>query len=195
MTDIQILDKVIPQGYANQIEADVLRTGFPWYFIDDVTNPNYGSNSGLVHPAFDFGQQPSEWYAFIKPLVYAIEEATGNPMSELLRIRVGCLTPTNEVGYDFNTPHVDFTMNHWTACYYVNDSDGDTVLFDQTLDQVGTGNIDEQRLIDFVKQSEFTVAQRCSPQKGRLCIFNGKRFHSSTKPTAGKRVVITVNYI
>jgi len=137
MNDIRIVDKIIPQGYADAIESDVLRTGFPWYFIDDVTNPNYGSNSGLVHPAFDFGKEPTNWFPFIKPMVYAIEESTGQKFNDLLRIRVGCLTPTNETGYEYNTPHVDFTMDHWTACYYVNDTDGDTVIFDQKLADIG----------------------------------------------------------
>jgi hypothetical protein len=194
MTDIKIVDKIIPQGYADQIEADVLTTGFPWFYINDVTNPNYGSNSGFVHPAFDFGKQPSDWHSFIRPMVYGIEEAHGQAITQILRIRVGLLTQTNTVG--FNTPHVDFTMGHFTACYYVNDSDGDTVMFDQRLSDTGITNFTEQNLVEYVERTQFTVAGQSSPKKGRVCIFDGTRFHASTKPnTHDKRVVITVNFI
>lgn len=194
MSDIKIFDKIIPQGYADQIEADIVRTGFPWFYIDDVTNVNYGNNSGFVHAAYDYGREPSEWYPFIKPIVYAIAEANEQPMNQLLRIRVGFLTP-NEIA-EYNTPHVDFTMGHYTACYYISDSDGDTVVFDQRLADVGSTNLTEQVLKDYVEQTTFTVAGRATPKKGRVCIFDGTRFHASSKPKHhDRRLVITVNYI
>lgn len=194
MNDIKIFDKIIPQGYADQIEADVIRTGFPWMYIDDVTNVNYGNNSGFVHAAYDFGRESSEWYPFIKPIVYAIAEANESPLIQLLRIRVGFLTP-NEIA-EYNTPHVDFTMGHYTACYYINDSDGDTIVFDQQLTDIKEKNITEQVLKDYVAQTTFTVAGRCAPKKGRVCIFDGARFHASSKPKQhDRRLVITVNYV
>ena len=50
---MQVFDKIIPQGYADQIEIDTRRTQFDWHYISDVTNHNYGSNSGFVHMAQD----------------------------------------------------------------------------------------------------------------------------------------------
>lgn len=193
---IQVFDKIIPQGYADAIEYDVQRMQFPWNFIDDVTNRNYGNNSGFVHIAHDFGKEPSEWYPFIKPIVFSIEEATGHKISNLLRIRVGLLTKTADIQYDFNTPHVDFLMPHNTACYYVNDSDGDTVIFDQMVKDMGTNEISESVVQNYVKNTNFTIAHRSSPKKGKLCVFDGLRFHSSSKPkNHEKRIVITINYI
>jgi hypothetical protein len=87
-------------------------------------------------------------------------------------------------------------MPHYTACYYISDSDGDTVIFDQTLAEIQESNITEQALYDFVANNKFTVAQRCSPKKGRVCVFDGLRFHASTKPAEhDRRLVITINYI
>ncbi len=193
---MQVFDKIIPQGYADQIEADVKRTQFDWHYIDDVTNRNYGSNSGFVHMAQDMGTEPSFWLPFIKPIVYSIEEAAGHRIEQLLRIRVGLLTKTTEVNYDYNTPHVDFLFPHMTACYYVNDSDGDTVEFDQHRDDIAGHELNEAVIQDFVKSTNFTVAGRCSPKKGRLCVFDGLKFHASTKPKLhDTRIVITINYI
>ena len=194
MTDIQIHDKIIPQGYADQIEADILRWQFNWNYVNDVTNPDYGNNSGLVHMAYNHNSEPSPWYPFIKPLVYAITEAQGIPLTELYRIRVGFLMPNDQPEYDHNTPHVDFFWPHYTACYYVNDSDGDTVLFDQTTKEVGNA-LSVETLNEYVAKTTFTEAARCEPKKGRVCIFSGDRFHSSTKPrNHSRRLVITVNY-
>lgn len=195
-SDIQIFDKVIPQGYADQIEADVMAMKFPWYYINDVTNRNYGSNSGLTHLAYNYGSEPSDWFPFIMPIVYSIAEAAGHTLEQLLRIRVGCLPQTHETGYEYNSPHLDFQMPHYTACYYVNDSDGDTVLFDQTAADMNVTELSEHNLIEYVQHTNFTVAQRSAPVKGRLCVFDGMRFHSSTKPKQhDRRIVLTVNYI
>lgn len=191
-----VFDKIIPQGYADQIEADVKRTQFDWHYISDVTNRNYGSNSGFVHIAQDMGSEPSYWLPFIKPIIYSIEEATNQKIDQLLRIRVGLLTKTAEPDYDYNTPHVDFLFPHMTACYYVSDSDGDTVEFDQHRNDISGPELNETVLQDFVQQTKFTVAARCSPKKGRLCVFDGLKFHASTKPKLhDTRVVITINYI
>jgi hypothetical protein len=196
MNDIKIFDNVLPKGYADQIELDISRTGFPWFYIDDVTNKNYGNNAGLVHPAYDFNEEPSQWHPFIRPLIYTVEELNQVPITQLLRIRVGLLTKNNGDSSIYNTPHIDFTVPHYTACYYVNDSDGDTVIFDQKLSDLGSAEHNEQNIKKYVEQAKFTVAKRCSPNKNSLCIFNGERFHSSSMPTThNKRFVISINYL
>jgi hypothetical protein len=196
MNDIKIVDKIIPTGYSDAIEQDLLRRDFPWCYIDDVTSVDYGSNSGLAHVAFDHGAKPSDWYPFIKPLVYSITEANGQPLKELYRIRVGFLPRFNDSNYTHNTPHVDFLWPHYTACYYVNDSDGDTILFEQTLDDVGINVSDPQPLREYTDKTKFVEVARATPRKGSVCIFDGKRFHASTKPQQhDRRLVITINFL
>lgn len=195
MNDIKVFDNILPKGYADAIEEDLMRTQFPWYYINDVTNKNYGSNSGLAHVAFDYGATPSEWYPFIKPIIYSIAEVNNAPVKELFRIRVGLLTPTVDTDHEYNTPHVDFLWPHYTACYYVNDSDGDTVLFDKTLTDAGNISTDLE-IQKYTAQTTFNVVSRATPKKGSVCIFNGTRFHASSKPKHhDRRLVITVNYV
>lgn len=194
MDDIKVFDKIIPQGYADAIEEDLLDREFPWYYVDDVTNLEYGNNSGLTHVAYKTGQA-LDYYPFLKPLVYAIAEANGQPLKELYRIRIGFLPKNDEPEYEYNTPHLDFLWDHYTACYYVNDSDGDTILFDKKISDMGL-SVSEEVMRSYVEKTEFKIVKRVSPQKGRVVIFDGKRFHSSTKPRNHKRrLVITVNFI
>jgi hypothetical protein len=142
------------------------------------------------------GAEPSFWLPFIKPIIYSIEEATNQRIEQLLRIRVGLLTKTSEPEYNYNTPHVDFLFPHMTACYYVNDSDGDTVEFNQHRSDIPGTELNEVVVQQYVADTNFTVAGRCSPKKGRLCVFDGLKFHASTKPKLhDTRMVITINYI
>ena len=55
------------------------------------------------------------------------------------------------------TPHFDRNGPHWTAIYYVNDSDGDTFFFDDM------GNIIER-----------------ISQKGKIVVFPGETFQGSS---------------
>ena len=62
--------------------------------------------------------------------------------------------------------------------YYLNDSDGDTVIFDQTEES-----------------SSYTVKKRVSPEQGKFICFDGKHYHASTCPKMfTKRLVLTVNF-
>jgi hypothetical protein len=195
MDDIKIIEDLLPAGYANAIEHDLTKSKFPWYYVDDVTNVNYGNNSGFVHVAYDHGTQPSDWYPFIKPIIYNIEAAQQYKIQQLFRIRVGLLLPSKATEYKCNTPHVDFLWPHYTACYYVNDSDGDTVLFDKMLTDVGA-NITDKIVNDYTQNTEFNIVSRCTPKKNSICIFNGLRFHASSKPLNDeRRLVITINYV
>jgi hypothetical protein len=190
-----IINDLIPAGYQDQLEEDFLRVEFPWWYTDDVTYKGYGTNSGLVHVAYDISRNPSDYLPFIKPLIYSLEKAVDKRMEKLLRIRIGFLTPTSNASYSHNAPHVDFLYPHYTACYYINDSDGDTIMFGETIKDMGL-NINDQVLRDFTLDTNFNEVARCSPKKGTAFIMDGRHFHASTNPTHNKRrLVVTVNWI
>jgi hypothetical protein len=71
-----------------------------------------------------------------------------------------------------HTPHVDQAWDHFTAIYYVNDSDGDTFFFD----------------------NEGKIMERETPKKGKIIIFSGDTFHASSTPRQTLvRSVININ--
>ena len=190
---IKIIENIITPSYANAIEADVAT--FPWWYLNDVTYDNQSTNPGFVNVIYENGKPANEWYPFIKPLVFQISDAINAPVFKLLRIRVGFLMPTPTPS-EPATPHVDFFQPHYTACYYINDSDGDTVIYDQRLDAVGNQEINQDVVQDYVTKTKFTIAKRSTPRKGSVCVFDGKHFHSSTAPFEHKkRFVLTVNWM
>jgi ectoine hydroxylase-related dioxygenase (phytanoyl-CoA dioxygenase family) len=78
-------------------------------------------------------------------------------------------------------PHVDYknTTEHLiSAVYYVNDSTGDTLIFDQRFGHNGP----------------LTVRTRVTPKKGRLVVFDGSLLHAGNTPrTNAPRVNINFN--
>jgi hypothetical protein len=87
------------------------------------------------------------------------------------------------VGGGITTPHVDMEDEHHLVClYYVNDSDGDTILFDKML---GEGN-DLQNTPIFA---------RIKPKKGRVLVFCGRQYHAASLPEHNIRTIINFNII
>jgi len=105
--------------------------------------------------------------------------------SEIIRVRGGLFVPKPRGGA--HIPHVDYYMPHYTLLYYVNDSDGDTILYNERVDTFNGVPPYPDR---------FSILERISPQKGRAVLFNGLHYHSSSIPKkALERIAINVNII
>jgi len=111
----------------------------------------------------------------MKKVFYVIEEFNKRfNMNEIkiFRAKANLLTQyqNNKKEY-YNTPHVDMKFPHHVLLYYINDSDGDTILF-----------------------KDRKIWKRISPKKNRLIMFNHKILHSSSHPLeSAARVVLNYN--
>ena len=83
-----------------------------------------------------------------------------------------------------NTPHVDIERdipNAYTLIYYVNSSDGDTIIFNEIYNHSPNKN--------------FTVHQRITPKIGKAVIFPTHQFHCGSNPINTRaRIVINYNF-
>ena len=64
-------------------------------------------------------------------------------------------------------PHVDVDKEHYVFLYYVSDSDGDTIVYDQKY----TGSEYDQ--------SDLTIFKKITPKAGSAVIFDGSRYHTN----------------
>ena len=84
--------------------------------------------------------------------------------------------------YQYNTPHRDFEQEHFVACYYVNSSDGDTVVFHEKDAPLPEGQ-------------KYHTLKKSTPLQGKVLLFNGWHFHASSCPKVyNKRIVLTMNF-
>jgi hypothetical protein len=81
--------------------------------------------------------------------------------------------------------HVDAKLPHTTEVYYVNDCDGDLLIYNETY-----------------KSHPWTVPlvpteiSRFHPNQGKLVVFDGAHYHSSSYPTKkSMRLAITFNFL
>lgn len=92
-----------------------------------------------------------------------------------------------------NTPkndniHVNLADPHLVMLYYVNDCDGDTILYDKVFGDIpSTFNSYPD---DYCK---FNIIHKISPKKGRVLFFDGRIYHAPSSPTKSIRCIITLD--
>lgn len=78
-----------------------------------------------------------------------------------------------------SVPHIDTENKHLVLIYYVNDSDGDTILYKDKYCE---------------ENEEMVVDVRVSPKAGRALLFDGSIYHSFYYPNiCNTRSVININ--
>jgi hypothetical protein len=84
--------------------------------------------------------------------------------------------------------HINQQTPHLVLLYYVNDSDGDTLLFNKT-----TNDVEGCPLYYDHNECDFDIDYRVTPKQGRVLLFDGRTYHSSCSPTEGIRCIITLD--
>jgi hypothetical protein len=180
------IKNVIDVDYQNQLYQALTDVNFNWHFLEDAThefaNDSLTSTPSFVNLIFHPSNTDNPYLPLFQPLLEAILEKSQLTLDTLLRIRVGFLLNTKYVlpsmPYKYNTPHRDYDQEHYTAVYYVNDSDGDTVVFHE-----------------IEKSEKYRVMLKSQPDKGKALVFNGWHYHASSCPKiCTKRIAITLNF-
>ncbi len=196
MNDIVEIENFIPVDYQRHIETVMTGFEFPWVFNknmvsgDDVFLNNDNNHAGFNHFFYEHQKTQSNFFQLFYPIFLSITSKVNIPFNMLIRMRANMTLANPESKLDWHMPHIDSFMPHYNAIYYVNDSDGDTVIFNETNDEYDPGQQD----ITNIKNNEFTVKQRITPQRGKLLVFPGKYYHSSSPVRNHKyRCVINMN--
>jgi hypothetical protein len=197
------------QQYESFIDGDsqlsiskFMHEKMPWKYVEKISgiNPDQVSIyeelplaryqngfTGFIYSDEVGSVQNSEAIDIVKPLTDKIHETFPFPV-EIIRIRAGLFT---NCGFQWgvHTPHVDMFFPHYTALYYVDDTDGDTFLYKEKSPVVDFEVIPEY-------PSMFNVSTTFAPKMGSALIFNGLIYHSSSPPQLNShRIAINVNIV
>ena len=190
------IENIIPLDYQNHIEKIMLGSDFPWYYNPNLVSPDQqllhrvDNHQGFNHLFLESGK-PSTYFQSVYPLVLSItsQECMASA-NNLVRMRANLTLNAAGSSLQHHLPHIDTWRPHWVAIYYVNDSDGDTIIFNETNDTYKSGQTDINKSLS----NNFTIKRRVTPKKGKVLIFEGKYYHTSSWPTVNKcRSVININ--
>ena len=175
---IQVFDEIVDIFDQEIIKNFLYDTG-QWSFVKDVSmkdnkqqRPGFKIIFNQLHPSIDLVLKNT-----IKKLKLK------NPT--LLEARTFLQLPLDKkyIGEGIDTPHLDRTTPHWSFIYYVEDSDGDTIIYDYK-----SKNENDIPYFEDVKE-----LKRIKPKQGTIVAFDGLHWHTAEQPTKNKRCIINFN--
>lgn len=148
---------------------------------------NIVDNGQYMHMCLNQVKVYSDFYNECLPILLEYAKTAGIEVRQVKRCKLNMLVqdksfqPTN-----YNAPHVDMGGTY-SFLYYINDSDGDTVFFNQHQRVNYHYDTEDEKL---------TVLQKVTPKMGRGIFFESNRYHSSSNPkNTENRLVLNFNFI
>ena len=184
---ILVFDDIIDSEYQERIKSILLGDEtfegyyFPWYFTQDVTKQKDKDSQkrsaffhGYVRDNDDtIGTIDSVFHYLIVSLLESACNKIDKQSVNVIQGRSFLQLPINYKGEREDSPHIDTSDDHFVMLYYVCDSDGDTIIFNEKE-----------------KSEKYTIQKRVTPKQGRVVLFDGAFYHTAEQPMDNVRCVI-----
>ena len=190
--EILVIDDFIDKTYQEDIKDVLLGKEewgdllFPWHYIDDVTAAFEEGNQGrpgLSHVYVEYNDDGtseivSDFHDLFIPMLELACEILEVPSARIVQGRSFMQFPLNLQSDEDDTPHIDLDEGerHIVVLYYVKDSDGDTVIYNQRTES-----------------DTYTVKQKVTPKQGRVVIFDGGQYHTAQQAINSVRCIVNYN--
>ena len=202
---LQVFDNFLDSAEFNKLAELVLGPKFPWFFGEHVSldpsdsalikDPLAKETWGFHHSVFE-----QEWnvksftYEYLQPFFEKINKEFGFTQQHLVRARLSLkFQKQGFTSNNYNIPHVDYYFPHESFIFYLDDSDGDTRIFNEWA--TSTGTLPFTGTLPLIPAS-FTTQSRVTPKANRLVWINGLQYHTASNPIEStKRVIININLL
>lgn len=190
-----IIDDAIDEDYQDVIEDMMFEC--KWFYESDNVLGSQSSEMKYrkflspkiyeVAPSFISNIMiDKDVFPIVKPLIESSCKKINFHIRKIHRC-IGSISPIIDVESKINNPHVNMAKSHLVMLYYVNDSDGDTVLYDKSFDDLKI--VDEY--VD--NKNDLNIVHRITPKRGRVVFFDGTVYHAPSTPTKNIRCIITLD--
>ena len=201
LDDILVFDDFIPLEYQDWLLKLVDNREMLWTRADTVVtldskfrndNRNGFANLRTLYEGmldlttmeeYEVGIKETSLLNCFFPLLFRFIQPLNVKFLMRMRVRVTPAMGTNQI----QLPHIDcLTSNTWNIIYYLNDTDGDTVIYNER-----SNDLNESKSI--LTKDVWTVKDRITPKKGRIVAFKGDLFHSSSYSKDKSRFIVNIN--
>jgi hypothetical protein len=176
----KIVDDILTIENQKILQDYLLSHSFPWFYNDSTSSgyereklklifktDNTFDNIQFTHVFYDY--EPKPYFKVIVPFLNYISDNLGYSQFQFGRIKSNLLLKNSNYPENcYNIPHVDGEEDTIkTLLYYVNDSDGDTIFFNEKYSKT---------------TSNLSINTRIQPKSGRSVIFDSNFYHCSSPP-------------
>jgi hypothetical protein len=191
---MQVVDNALSTQVFAILKEQVFDPNFSWYYS---TTSNYYSGENINGFSFShFCLEENKILSNIgfecRTSLLMIADKMNIKIKNIIRARFGLLQPKSQGKY-INTPHTDREVRHIVGLLYLNDSDAETVLYNENFKP--EYNLNSPEYYDKILKREVSIKQKVECKENRFVMFDGYNYHSSTCPTnVNRRIVLNFNF-
>ena len=166
---------------------------FPWYYHTESTSSKFPYFAHTVISRYDYEKESnhinSDLFYFVEPILVDFCKRNKIKYTKLLRCAFNLTTSFKS--YEHTDPHVDFSFPHKVCIMYLNDTSGDTIIFEETYE----ANKDII-LLENLKMP-LTIGASIAPKKGLIVCFDGEHYHANKfcSEDNNRRIVVVMCFI
>lgn len=172
-----------------EINNYILGNNFPWYFQESATSNKFHFFShGLIQRYNHTKEEPQSNSDVTPHIMKMFERFADEHKLKVNKITRGCLNLTHHHGkFIHGDPHVDHEFDHKVFMIYLNNTSGDTIIFDKKYNGKKT-------VLDVNKKLK--IKERIKPELGKAICFDGSYYHTAAfcKPMQ-RRVVAVLTFV
>ena len=189
----QVFDDILSDEEQKILNDYVKRNDIDWRSMENITGEYGGKKETCKFPAKVHPQIACK-DEHVNEIINNIQLIIAEKLNlEFLRNYRWKINWTSPIDYDYNPMdllHYDRIDEHIAAVYYINDSSGDTCIYNNI-----NGNNAEtyQENFNNVDFESYSLLANVSPKMGRCVVFNGKLAHHGNYPSNGDRFIINFN--
>ena len=198
-----IFDDIIDKEYQERIKDTLLSHETNWFYNHNINiNSDMEPRPCFSHRYFeseydlhtDTGTQYNELersylHDMLVPMIDASCKSIDYNYRYIIQGRSFLQLPLKGLSDQLDINHVDRKENHLVILYYVKDSDGDTIIYQNRYQNKYYSVMFPE------KEEETKELKRVSPKQGRVVIFDGAFYHTAEQPQKDVRLIINYNVI
>ena len=154
----------------------------PFYWCPTTTSHKFPQFSHILLGRDDASPR-SPLYDHFREIILSFLDDHNLKYKQVLR---SCLNITYFVpNHSHTDPHVDHDLNHYVIILYLDDSDGNTIIFNKEFKK---NNIKPEFVFesDKINKRNFPIKKEVKPKCGKIICFNGKYYHALRMPSPGQ---------
>ena len=184
---IQVFPDFATSMFHRQISETVANFNMPWALRPSTMYPGYIPPASapqsyeapqFIHPIYDDFRPVSNLSTLVDTISWLLSVKHNIYTGKIHRSKINLNTPAPHIpdGGHY-MPHIDTSIPHIVALYYINDSDGDTLFFQD-------------------KDGAFEEFMHVTPQANTMVCFDGSIFHAAQPPRKSPiRLAINTVYL
>lgn len=202
-------DNFFPIFLQRKIIKLITRQTFPWYYmpsfdenkLPEIKNIKKDKNilfgHGFVHTFYNKDTQNNISYPFdlLSMVTSYTEQKFDIKVNSPLRLQCSFTLPQTTMDGQYMVPHVDWMFPHYTVIYYINNTEGDTFIFNEKT-KLNQQSITKKELFRLDETLDVkSVLKRISPKQGKAVIFDGLHYHAGSYPLKTNRYILNFNFV